>query len=253
MTSAIGYTHGERIVIRGHDLAEDLMGQADYVDMMILTSLDRFPSPSEKAILNAIMVSLMDHGLTPSTLAARLTYLGAPEAFQAAVAAGLLGAGSTFLGGMQEVATLLLDAGAQLPPEPSDAEVDAAAQRLVAARIEAGLRVPGLGHNVHTDRDPRVDRLRAIVTEHGHLDRHWRLMDALPGALAALGKRSLPMNNVGAVGATIAALGYPPQMGRGIALAARAGGLIAHLLEEMRDPLAMQIWEQSLASMQVQP
>lgn len=243
MRTSIASTTAEAIVIRGHDLAEDLMGHVGYTDMMLLTALGRLPSPAERAVVDAIAVSLMDHGLTPSSLAARLTFLGAPDAFQAAIAAGLLGAGSTFLGGMSDVTILLKDAASTLAEDASDQEVAASADALVTERLAAGLKVPGLGHNVHTATDPRVGRLRDIAASHGLYDRHWRLMDAIPDALARVKGRTLPMNNVGAVGATIAALGYPPEMGRGIALAARAGGLVAHLLEEATDPLAQQAWE----------
>ncbi len=270
METSIAYTSGEHIIIRGRDLAGELMGAADYTDMMLLTSLGRMPSPGEKAVVNAIMVSLMDHGITPSSLAARLTYLGAPESFQSAVAAGLLGAGSTFLGGMQDVTVLLREAVAGLAgsadapgsdasgsgasgsgaPALSDDAVREAADALVAARRAARLRMPGLGHNVHSTGDPRVAVLRRIVQQHDLYDVHWRLMDQLPAAFERATGKTLPMNNVGAVGASIAALGYPAQMGRGIALAARAGGLIAHLIEEAEKPLAKDVWEATLAELE---
>jgi citrate synthase len=243
MRTQIASTTSDDIVIRGRDLSRELMGQIGYTDMLVLTALGRLPGPQERRVVDAIAVSVMDHGLTPSSLAARLTYLGAPESFQAAVAAGLLGAGSTFLGGMTEVCELLRAAAGTLPADPTGTDVEAAADRLVGHRLASGRKLPGLGHNVHSDADPRVAAMREIVRQSGYFDIHWRILDELPAAFSRIKGHALPINNVGSIGATIAALGYPAEMGRGIALAARAGGLIAHLLEEQTDPLAKQAWE----------
>ncbi|MDG4668112.1 citryl-CoA lyase [Mycobacterium sp. 236(2023)] len=246
MRTRIATTRADDILIRGRNLAKDLMGEVGYTDMLVLTALGRLPSTAEKRIVEAIAVSVMDHGLTPSSLAARLTFLGAPESFQAAVAAGLLGAGNTFLGGMTGVTTLLRASAADLDEAASNSEVAQAADDLVTSRLMDGRKIPGLGHNVHTGSDPRVDRMRAIVRAEGYYELHWRLLDALPDAFARQKHRTLPLNNAGAIGASIAALGFPAEMGRGIALAARAGGLIAHLLEEQTEPIAKQVWEHVL-------
>lgn len=107
----IGQTTPERITVRGHDLVGELIGQIDFVDMLMLVTVGRRCVGNEKDMINAILVTVTDHGLTPSALAARLTFMGAPEAPQAAVAAGLLGAGSVFLGAMQDAAMMLEEAG----------------------------------------------------------------------------------------------------------------------------------------------
>ncbi|KCV32136.1 hypothetical protein L489_5571, partial [Bordetella bronchiseptica 00-P-2730] len=122
----IGYTTPERITVRGKDLANELLGQVDFVDMMLMTIFGHLPSAAEKTMVNHILVTACDHGLTPSAMSARLTYLGAPEAMQAAVAAGLLGAGSVFLGTTQNCAEILAAGGAGLAPEAPQEEVDAA-------------------------------------------------------------------------------------------------------------------------------
>lgn len=248
MRTRIASTTRDSIEVRGHDVARDLMGKVDFTEMMLLTSLGRLPTPAERRIVDAIAVSVMDHGLTPSSLAARLTLLGAPESFQAAVAAGLLGAGRTFLGGMTEVTVTLRQGAVGLPPAATDDDVLSAAGAIVAAHKTAGSRIAGLGHNVHPGGDPRVPRMRQLVLDEGFYDVHWRLLEMLPVALEQATGRRLPVNNVGAIGASVAALGFPVEMGRGIALAARAAGLIAHLLEEQESPLAKDAWEQVLAT-----
>lgn len=243
MRTEISSTSSETIVIRGHDLANDLMGEVTLTELMLLAALGRKPEANERIMVDAIMVSLADHGLTPSSMAARLTQLGAPEAWQAAIAAGLLGAGSVFLGAMQECTELLVAGAERLNDDPNDEEITMVARELVQESRARGSKIYGLGHPVHSEIDPRVGRLRQLATQLGYRTVHWRLMDALPEAAEhVLGKR-LRLNNVGAVGASIAALGYPPAMGRGLALAARAAGLLAHLMEEAVHPIAPDWWK----------
>src|SRR5712691_8147243 len=88
----------DRIVVRGKDLPGEIMGKLNLGDMAFLELTGKVPSEKESKLFNAMVVTLVEHGVTPSALAARLTYLGAPEAMQAAVAAGLCGLGSVFVG-----------------------------------------------------------------------------------------------------------------------------------------------------------
>src|SRR6476620_675434 len=96
LRSDMAWSNAERIVVRGHDLAEDLIGKVALGDFAFLELKGRLPTPQESAVFNAITITLVEHGLTPSAIAARLTYLGAPESIQGAVAAGLLGLGGRF-------------------------------------------------------------------------------------------------------------------------------------------------------------
>jgi hypothetical protein len=106
----IGWSAPDRITVAGRDLPGDIMGRLSLTELAFLLVTRREPSAGERRILDAVLVSLADHGLTPSALAARLTYTGAPEAIQGAVAAGLLGAGSVFLGPAGDTAHFLADA-----------------------------------------------------------------------------------------------------------------------------------------------
>ena len=153
-----------------------------FTDLAFLLVAQRLPTPGESSVLNAVLVSLADHGLTPTALAARLTYTGAPEALQAAVAAGLLGAGSVFLGPTEDTALFLSAAVAEgaLDADSPDEEVLATAVRAVRERRAAGQRVPGLGHPVHKVTDPRVPRLYQLAEEAGV---------ARPAPAAAAGRR----------------------------------------------------------------
>ena len=97
LSTWIGGSTADRIIVAGRDLASEIMGRLSLTELAYLLVTHREPTPGQRRLLDAVLVSLADHGLTPSALAARLTFTGAPEAVQGAIAAGLLGAGSVFL------------------------------------------------------------------------------------------------------------------------------------------------------------
>ena len=156
LQTSIGSTTADTITIAGRDLASDIMGRLTLTELAYLLLAHREPTPGERRLLDAVLVSLADHGLTPSALAARLTYTGAPEAIQGAVAAGLLGAGSVFLGPTGDTAQFLYAALQDRTGAIDDETLREIARAAVDARIEANLRVPGIGHPVHKVEDPRT-------------------------------------------------------------------------------------------------
>jgi citrate synthase len=182
-------------------------------------------------------VALADHGLTPSVLAARLTWTGATESLQGAVAAGLLGAGNVFLGVVEDTARFL--AAILAAGETGDG---AAAKRAVQTEIGAGRRIPGLGHPVHKIEDPRTRRLYAIAAEAGIRTPHLDTLRTVAEAHTVTTGKRLPINGAGVAGAAFADLGFPPEIVRGFALLARTAGLVGHLAEEMTDPIGRQLW-----------
>ena len=239
----IGYTTVDTIFVRGHDLANDLLGKIDFVDMILLTHSGRTCSDAERAMLNAILIAVTDHGFTPSSMAARLTYLGAPEAPQAAVAAGLLGAGSVFLGAMENAAEMLAAAVRDIPEDAGAEAFASTARAMLASAREERRAIFGLGHPIHIHGDPRVPTLRALAERHGCHGRHWQLMSALVEARRESGHKPLPMNAAGAIAASVCDLGLPLDLARGLALIGRCAGLIAHLNDERRNPVGGKIWD----------
>lgn len=239
MRSAICRSDADSIRIHGLDLTTDILGKVDLGQMAFLEIWGRLPDAREDAVFNALVVALVEHGLTPSVLAARLTYLGAPDSLQAAVAAGLSGVGTVFVGSIEGAARMLQEAQ---PADAPDDRIQGLAQDIVA-RFKAGKRViPGLGHPIHTQADPRTARLLAIAAENGFHGSHVRLLEAVAAeAERALG-RHLPINVSGAIGAIASELGLDWRVCRGIGLIARTIGLVAHLLEEIRAPLARDLW-----------
>ena len=234
----IGHTTADTITVGGLDLPSDVMGRLTLTELAYLLVTKREPTPGERRVLDAVLVSLADHGLTPSALAARLTYTGAPEAIQGAVAAGLLGAGSVFLGPTGDTADVL---AAAIAAHGTD-DLDHCAIHIVDRCIDTGQRVPGLGHPIHRHEDPRTPRLYAIAEEEGLLGPHLELLRRVAVIHeAATGKR-LPINGAGAAGAALVDVGVPATVVRGFVLIARTAGLVAHLLEESAQPIGRSLW-----------
>jgi citrate synthase len=234
LRSGIGRSTPDAITVRGRDLASELMGKVSFTELAFFLTANRMPSAGETRLFDAALVALADHGLTPSVLAARLTWTGATESLQGAVAAGLLGAGNVFLGVVEDTARFL--AATLADPAPD------AAERAVQASITAGRRIPGLGHPVHRVEDPRTPRLYAIAAEAGIPTPQLTMLQAVADAHAAATGKRLPINGAGAAGAAFADLGFAPEIVRGFALLARTAGIVGHLAEEMTDPIGRQLW-----------
>jgi citrate synthase len=239
--SEMGYSTPTSITVCGLDLADEIMGRITFPDLAFRMVAGRLPDARESTLFNAVLVSLADHGITPTVLAARLTWLGAPESLQGAVAAGLLGAGSVFLGVTEDAARFLRGIVADAPDHP--AGLRAATERAVRDCREAGRRVPGLGHPVHRETDPRVPRMYALAAELDLLGPHLRVLELVAEVQAQQSGRLLPINGAGAAGAALADLGFDWRIIRGFALLARTAGILGHLAEEMREPMAPSLWQ----------
>jgi citrate synthase len=220
------------------------MGKVGFGELAFWLVALRPPTPSETRVFEAVLVALADHGFTPTAIAARLTYLSAPDSLQGALAAGLLGGGSRFLGVTEDCGAFLhhaLEAVAGDLPSDDDGW-DQLALDLVRRTREAGRFVPGLGHPVHKERDPRTEVLVRIADEEGLRGPHLRLFEAVGRVHPEVLGRRLPLNGAGVCGAALADLGLPVEMLRGFALLARAAGLLGQLAEERRRPVAMEAY-----------
>lgn len=235
----IGGGDAERITIRGHDLVDDLIDQRDFIDVLCLELWGRFPAPPMRRMVNALLVASSDHGLTPSVIAARLTLHGAPESLQGAVAAGLLGAGSRYLGTAEAAAEMFRAALTRAPGQ----DPVAVARDLVAARRAEGQSIPGIGHPIHTEIDPRTEKLLSVAAGCGFAGRHVALARAVTQAAGEMLGRPLPLNAAGAAAAIILDMDLPPSFAKALALIGRTGGLLAHLIEEQATPIAKFVWE----------
>lgn len=238
LRSEMGWSSADKVVVRGHDLTE-LIGTVSLGDFAFLELKGRLPAPEESVVFNAIAVTLVEHGVTPSVIAARMTYLGAPEALQAAVAAGLLGMGDRFGGPVEAVAHMLQEA---LQDAGEEADLQTLAEGIVGRHVKSHRPVPGLGHPVHKPIDPRTPRLFAVAKANGRSGRYVELIQAIAEEASRSLGRELPVNATGAIGAIASELELPWQVCRGLAVMARAIGLVAHLQEESIEPMAGEIW-----------
>ena len=241
--TSLGTSEGTTITLLGQDLATDLMGQVSFGELAYwLLTLEK-PTPQQSRLFEAVLIGLADHGFTPTAIAARLTYLSAPDAIQGALAAGLLGGGSRFLGVTEDTGRFLGGELAGLSELPTDeAGWDEVALAAVRRQREAGKFVPGLGHPVHKDGDPRTPRLVQIAHEEGLYGPHLALFQAIGRVHSEVLGRQLPLNGAGVSGAALADLGLPLELLRGTVLLARCAGLLGHIAEEIRRPIANDVY-----------
>lgn len=245
--TSIGTSEGSTMTLLGQDVAGDLMGQVSFGELAYwLVTLER-PTTSQARLFEAVLIGLTDHGFTPTAIAARLTYHSAPDAIQGALAAGLLGGGSRYLGVTEDTGRFLAGVLAAAPaprPGPGDqAGWDALAEQAVAEQKAAGRFVPGLGHPVHKEGDPRTPRLIAIAREESLYGPNLALFEAIGRVHPKILGRQLPLNGAGVSGAALADLGLPLELLRGVVLLARCAGLLGHVAEEIRRPIAGDIYE----------
>ena len=236
-TSICGFD-ADSIRIRGRDLVSGMMGRMGFVECFLLQALGNAPQPRQVAIVEAVMVTIMEHGLVPSAVVSRLTLHGAPESFQGAVAAGLLGVGDRYAGTAGLCGELL----EQIVATP-EADRAPKATEIVRAHRKLKRPVPGFGHPIHTQADPRVPRLLEIARGAGVDGNFLAALDLLQESLRAELGFELVTNISAAIGAALGEAGVPARLMRGIVLTARCAGLAGHVFEEMNRPAADALWK----------
>ena len=226
------------VYIRGKSLVDDLIGKMDFVDMIYFTIVGSLPTPEQVKILNAVLVTLMEHGLTPSAIAARLVYGSSPENIQSGVSAGLLAIGTVFVGTSEGCAALI----ERLLAVPAG-ERSKLAHEIAKEHRAARKPIPGFGHPMFKPDDPRAQRLLALAAETGVAKEHVAALRTLAGAVDAVYGRHLTINATGAIAAVLGEIGMPSRILRGIAIISRCAGLVAHIREEQLEPTMMHVWE----------
>ncbi|WP_342052126.1 MULTISPECIES: citryl-CoA lyase [unclassified Cupriavidus] len=233
--TAICMADADHITIRGKDLCDDLIGRIGFADFYVFLLTGSTPTAAQSRLVNATLVAIAEHGLTPTVLAARMTYDADPAALQGAVAAGILGAGTVVMGTselcgrfLHEIVTAHAASGDTL---------DAVAQRALAARKAAGQTVPGYGHPLHAGGDPRTARLLALAEELQVRGPYLDALFAVERLIPSVYGRQLPINASGSIPAVLLQAGFPVGALKGIPILARTAGLLAHLYEESARPI----------------
>lgn len=219
--------------IRGKSLVDDLIGEVTFSQMIYLHILGTMPTPAQVRVLDAVLVTLVDHGVMAS-VASRLVYMSSPDAIQGAIAAGILGMGSQFGGVMEEIGRNLESIIAAQDPQ---GEATAIVARYRAARQP----VPGFGHPHFRPEDPRSLKLLQVAEQAGLSGRFVSALHTLADAVdKALGKH-VTINATAAIAALLGEIGVPGRIMRGFAAISRTPGIVGHLHEEQTHPAAYSI------------
>lgn len=231
--SAISTSNEATILVRGHDLCEDLIGRISFTDHVWLLVTGELPNEAQRRVLDAALVAIAEHGLVPSVQTSRMTLAAAPEALQGAVAAGLLGCGSVILGAVEDAGRLLQE----VVTHAESASMRDAAIAVVREYRAERRTMPGYGHPLHKGYDPRAMRLLDVAKQAGTRGSHIEAALAIDGVLPEITGKPLAMNVTAAIPAILLDAGYPLLAMKGVPLLARTASLIAHLLEERSRPI----------------
>ncbi len=229
--SHISRAYADRVEVRGRDLSGDLMGRLTFTEYFHLLLTGREPTEEQRFFLDLLLVSIAEHGMMPTNVAARMTLAADPGSLHGAVAAGILGAGPVVLGTSEECARLLEEAVAS-GRKPSE---------IVREIHGAGGKVPGFGHPVHKPLDPRAERILELADEQGVSGPHVELARGLRDAVAETWGKPLTMNVSMPIAAVMLDLGFSASAVKAVPILARTAGLLAHLAEEQELPIGFQL------------
>lgn len=233
--TAIATSDAHSVTVRGNDLCDELIGRIGFTDYFWLLVMGERPSRAQQAMLDACLVAIAEHGLVPSVQAARMTLAAGPEAWQGAMAAGLLGMGSVVAGSSEAAGQYLAALIARA--EAEDGGLEAAVLASLHEHKARRSKVAGLGHPQHSAGDPRADRLLAIADELGLSGQHIAALRLLGKHATSVIERPLPINVSGAIPACMLDAGWPLAALKAVPLLARTAGLSAHLFEESQRPI----------------
>jgi citrate synthase len=233
-TTQIGSTHSQTdvLTIRGRDTLSEIVGEKTFTETFFFIVTGNMPSAGQTACFDACLTILMDHGLTPSALVARLTEDSVPEDMQVAISAGLLLVANRHVGTMSGAGRLLAEGAAY------DGDPRAWAAKIVADHRARKKRLPGFGHPHYAPVDPRAVRLFEVAREAGCAGRHIDLIKLLEEEIEKSMGKHLTLNVTGAMAAVLGEIGFPVEAMRGVAVVGRAAGLVAHIVEEKQTGLA---------------
>src|SRR6187551_523863 len=232
--SQISQAYPDRVEVRGRDLAGDLMGRLTFTEYFHLLLTGSEPTAEQRFFLDLLLVSIAEHGLMPTNVAARMTLAADPGSLQGAVAAGILGCGPVILGTSESCAQLLERAQEQVASGGAPAAVAEDAVRAIHA---SGDKLPGFGHPVHRPLDPRAERILELADARGVSGPHVLLARCMRDSAAAAWGKPLTMNVSMPIAAVMLDLGFPSAAVKAVPILARTAGLLAHLAEEQELPI----------------
>jgi len=233
-TSSISTANATSITVRDRDLCA-MIGTMSFTDYFVLLLTGRPPTDDQRALLDACLIAIAEHGLVPNVQAARMTLAADPGVLQAAVATGILGCGSVVLGTSELAGKMLATA---LERAHASGRDDVTVAREIAQEYRSRrAALPGFGHPLHKPQDPRAQRLLALAEERGTAGPHVRMARAFDAVADDVWGKPLPLNVSCAIPAVMLDVGFPLEALKGIPILARTASLIAHLREDGGAPL----------------
>lgn len=229
--TSLSWVEAEKITLRGHPV-EDLIGNRSYGEVLFLLLLGKLPSPEQAKMLEAIIISVIDHGVKPPSTIAAVTVANTGASLNSAVAAGIL-AINKYHGGAIEDAMRAIDEAVKLQ-ETEVLNATEAAERIVLNYKADDKRISGFGHRFH-QADPRTARLFDLAKELKIAGKYVEQAEVLEKVLSEKSGKRLPINADGAIAALLCEMDFPPKIANGIFMIARTAGLVAHAVEEQEN------------------
>jgi len=226
--TAITKIEPNKVCVRGYRI-DELMGRISFGEMVYLVLKGDLPTPQIGKLMDAIMVSSVDHGATPPSALAARTVASGGAPLTTAIAGGIMTINKHH-GGAIEVCMRILNEMVAYKHEKGLDTQTAAREKMAEFRAKK-VRVPGYGHRIHTD-DPRTRRLFVLAGEAGVAGEHIEMGHALRQAMKESLGKDLPMNVDGGIAAVLCELGFPPELGNGFFAISRTVGLTAQVYEE---------------------
>jgi len=226
--TAITRVEPNKLLLRGYRI-DELIGCVPFSHMMYLAIKGELPPENVGRLMDAMLVSSVDHGATPPSALAAMTVASTGAPLNAALASGILAISEFHGGAIEKCMETLLAAGRRV--EERGESVEAAAEGVVAEASARKERLSGFGHRYHT-KDPRTARLFELAGEYGLAGRYVEMARAIEAALEKQAGRVLPINVDGAIAALLCELEFPPMLANSFFILARVPGLVAHIYEE---------------------
>ena len=218
-----------KVAVRGYRI-DELMGRVPFAHVAYLVLKGELPTEAQGRVMDAMLVSSVDHGATPPSALAARTVASGGAPLTTGIAAGIMTINRHHGGAIEGCMKVLLATVARKREKEQDALT--AARELVTEYRAQKKRVPGYGHRVHRD-DPRTKKLFAVAEIEGVAGEYVEMGRAIRQAMKETLGKDLPMNVDGAIAAELCELDFPPKMGNGLFAIARTVGLTAHVFDEI--------------------
>jgi len=215
------------VAVRGYDIAE-LMGNISFGAAVYLILKGELPDKSVGRLMDAVIVSSIEHGATPPSALSARTAASTGARLSSCVAAGILMINEYHGGAIEQCAHQLGHIVRRC--EESGDDLFTVATAVLEEMKASGTRMSGFGHRIHSN-DPRAKRLFELAEQAGVDGAHMHAAREVEAVFTSAGK-NLPINVDGAIAAVLADLEFDPRVMNGVFMIARTPGLIAHAHEE---------------------